>query len=107
MSTWRVMSEVLLSLMKARVFSSLLYMPLAIVKFGMNAHLRSKKVLKQGTLYTIWDLKSKPLGPRRLFKCWVEDWENVMDQGQVIELNYSISMGFWCLMTLIAHLRFV
>ncbi|KAL3780710.1 hypothetical protein ACHAW5_003540 [Stephanodiscus triporus] len=23
----------------------------------------------------------KPLGPHRVFKCWVEDWENVMDKG--------------------------
>eukprot|EP00804_Cyclotella_cryptica_P021183 CCRYP_001490-RA/>CCRYP_001490-RA protein AED:0.45 eAED:0.45 QI:0/0/0/0.66/0.5/0.33/3/0/310 len=24
----------------------------------------------------------KPVGPQRLFKCWIKDWENVMDNGQ-------------------------
>ncbi len=35
----------------------------------------------------------KPLGPRRLFKCWVEDWENVMDQGQVMRVRLLNKYG--------------
>ena len=40
----------------------------------------------------VQDLK-KPLGPRRLFKCWVEDWENVMDQGQVMRVKLLNKYG--------------
>jgi hypothetical protein len=40
----------------------------------------------------VQDLK-KPSGPRRLFKCLVEDWENVMDQGQVMRVKLLNKYG--------------
>ena len=35
----------------------------------------------------------KPVGPRRLFKCWVEDWENVMDNGAVMRTRLLNKYG--------------
>ena len=35
----------------------------------------------------------KPLGPRRVFKCWVEDWENVMDKGDVMRTKFLVKYG--------------
>ena len=39
------------------------------------------------------DSLKKPLGPRRLFRCWVEDWENVMDQGVVMREKFLTKYG--------------
>ena len=35
----------------------------------------------------------KPLGPRRVLKCWVEDWENVMDKGDVMRTKFLVKYG--------------
>eukprot|EP00804_Cyclotella_cryptica_P030914 CCRYP_019747-RA/>CCRYP_019747-RA protein AED:0.40 eAED:0.36 QI:0/0/0/1/0/0/2/0/269 len=35
----------------------------------------------------------KPVGPRRLFKCWIEDWENVMDNGWVMRIRLLNKYG--------------
>eukprot|EP00804_Cyclotella_cryptica_P026177 CCRYP_009763-RA/>CCRYP_009763-RA protein AED:0.27 eAED:0.25 QI:0/0/0/1/1/1/3/0/375 len=35
----------------------------------------------------------KPVGPRRLFKCWIEDWENVMDNGAVMRTRLLNKYG--------------
>ena len=35
----------------------------------------------------------KPVGPQRLFKCWVEDWENVMDNGAVMRTRLLKKYG--------------
>ena len=35
----------------------------------------------------------KPSGPRRLFKCWVEDWENVLDKGDVMRTKLLAKYG--------------
>ena len=35
----------------------------------------------------------KPVGPRRLFKCWMEDWENVMDNGAVMRMSLLNKYG--------------
>ena len=35
----------------------------------------------------------KPVGPRRLFRCWVEEWENVMDQGAVMREKLLTKYG--------------
>ncbi|KAL3784370.1 LOW QUALITY PROTEIN: hypothetical protein ACHAW5_005393 [Stephanodiscus triporus] len=35
----------------------------------------------------------KPLGPHRVFKCWVEDWENVMDKGDVMRTKFLVKYG--------------
>ena len=35
----------------------------------------------------------KPVGPRRLFTCWVEDWENVMDNGAVMRTRLLNKYG--------------
>ena len=34
-----------------------------------------------------------PTGPRRLFRCYVEDWEDVMDQGQVTRVKLLSKYG--------------
>ena len=38
------------------------------------------------------DLK-KPAGPRRVFNCWVEDWEDVMDHGAVMRTKFLSKYG--------------
>jgi hypothetical protein len=35
----------------------------------------------------------KPLGPRRVFKCWMEYWENVMDKGDVMRTKFLVKYG--------------
>lgn len=35
----------------------------------------------------------KPLGPRRLLRCWIEDWENVFDQGEVMRVKLLNKYG--------------
>jgi hypothetical protein len=35
----------------------------------------------------------KMVGPQRLFKCWVEDWENVMDNGAVMRTRLLKKYG--------------
>ncbi|KAL3786759.1 hypothetical protein ACHAW5_002960 [Stephanodiscus triporus] len=49
----------------------------------------------------------KPLGPRRVFKCWVEDWENVMDKGDVMRTKFLVKYGGLVLMTLMLRPLFV
>lgn len=39
------------------------------------------------------DSLKKPLGPRRLFKCYIEDWENVMDKGAVMRQKLLSKYG--------------
>ena len=39
------------------------------------------------------DSLKKPLGPRRLFRCWVEEWENIMDQGAVMREKFLTKYG--------------
>jgi len=35
----------------------------------------------------------KPVGPRRLFKCWIKDWENVMDNGAMMRTRLLNKYG--------------
>jgi hypothetical protein len=35
----------------------------------------------------------KSVGPQRLFNCWIEDWENVMDNGAVMRTRLLNKYG--------------